>query len=492
MNSCNIFALRKNTFSGSSFLKTACFYAFLILVVEVLISKSFSFGDSGRFLCVVGTIEILSILLFICKSERKFFSPIVLVFLSFSLFHFGQNALYAFGVKYNDSTSIFSLSNSSLQGATIYTLRCIYSFGIGVSIVLKKRSTNVTFIESNIHISKKSLSFLMIVFYTMSLIVLLANGFFFLSSIARGYTYMMSIKSKLVSISLYSIIEYMYVPLGIMYMVFSNDKNHCIPPFIFLCFYGFMSALSGERTVGLCIFATLFVFNRRLLHKQQEKKLSLKRFTIIALLIVFGLFLISFIENFRNISSRQYMFSNGIIKTLIEKNFVVSAIGEMGGSFMPTAWIRNLVNDGRTELYNGRTYFGALFTFIPSSIDFTGIVSEQTKISTSVARTIINEYNFTWGTGSSFAAESYLNFGEFGFLVLILVGAVVCFLLTPISKKNSLFGDYVRISMLYELFTSPRRDFYYIINSIFYIIVFGFIIYYFLGKKKVIPYDNRR
>ena len=84
------------------------------------------------------------------------------------------------------------------------------------------------------------------------------------------------------------------------------------------------------------------------------------------------------------------------------------------------------------------------------------------------------EYNYTFGTGYSLCAESYANFGYFGFFALFVIGIIVIKLLAKSEERY--FSRYTSMVLMFEFFTLPRRNFYYVISHPFYCIIIVSII----------------
>lgn len=255
-----------------------------------------------------------------------------------------------------------------------------------------------------------------------------------------------------------SIIEYFFVPFSVLHMVYCRSASNKRNTMWLLIVWSVSTALLGDRTSGIggILVATLinFKYSGR---QNQNERIQKRNYIFLGLGIVTAFLLISVAGSFREGNH----FSDA--------STLFGVIGEMGGSFLPLLLIMEICPSIHPYLL-GRSYFYTLLTgFIPETLDLTGIVHQGLNYVIEPIRWIESDFDYTFGTGYSLCAEAYANFGTWGFIALYFIGLLIIKVLqTDINRK---FSVYTSMVMLFELFTLPRRNSYYILNHSFYCIL---------------------
>lgn len=164
-----------------------------------------------------------------------------------------------------------------------------------------------------------------------------------------------------------------------------------------------------------------------------------------------------------SLSVRDYRVDNSrgffalFIDNIFSKNVILSFFGEAGFNGSSSVWTMQLVKTGKIEHFYGLTYVGSVFGLIPSSVDFLGIAAAFSRY-TQLESLLTEAYSFDFGVGFSLVAESYLNFGYFGFIAIFFEGLLLCKLLNIDDYSDTGWKNYVPIVLLSVLLTMPRRD----------------------------------
>ena len=112
----------------------------------------------------------------------------------------------------------------------------------------------------------------------------------------------------------------------------------------------------------------------------------------------------------------------------------------------------------------GKSYIYAIICLIPTSLDPTGMINVVKQMGPEqwLAAQLHGTYGvtFDYGVGYSVIAESFYNFGNFGFLIVLLQGYIIQKVLSIKFEGNNNFGMYIKVIMLWALTTYPRRSFY--------------------------------
>ena len=175
----------------------------------------------------------------------------------------------------------------------------------------------------------------------------------------------------------------------------------------------------------------------------------------------------------------------GVLESLIE---------EMGFNFTSICFTKHFVPEVENYRY-GLSYFYSIICLFPKSLDFTGAVSYSFNELPEIwlGNTLHNAYGTTYdfGVGFSVIAESYFNFGEFGWILVLIQSLIINWLIDDNEYyNNSLFGKYIQLVMLYSLITYPRRSINTLFKTIEYSIILVIIIIWILNNLKYKAYGR--
>lgn len=266
------------------------------------------------------------------------------------------------------------------------------------------------------------------------------------------------------------LIEYFYVPFSILTLIYSHNEAEKKRITMLVMTWSLATALCGDRTTGIAGIIIMYLIDVRYGKSSKSKKY----FLTIAIMAL-AIFLIAFIRVFRE----GNVFSlNGIV------SIINDVFGELGSSFFPLVLIMRICPSPHPFLYGKSYLFSFLSAFIPESLDFTGIITSWTTMSIEPVHWISNDYEYTFGTGYSLCAESYANFGFSGFVVIFFIGLMIIKLLQ--NDTDNKFSLYSSAVLMFEFFTLPRRNFYYVINHPFYcVIMISIVILIFATSRKM-------
>lgn len=257
--------------------------------------------------------------------------------------------------------------------------------------------------------------------------------------------------------SVLGLIEYFFVPFAVLTILYSKNKQMDKMVEVLVIIWSLTTAICGDRTSGIAGILTIMIVNFR--YKNQNKN-SLKKYLICIATIFATAFLIVFIKSFRE----GIAFSQSVFLSIFS-----DVLGELGSSFFPLTLIMRVCPQRHSFLYGKSYVYSILAGFIPASLDPTGTISMWNTKAIEPLNWISTEYDYTFGTGYSLCAEAYANFGYFGFIILFIIGIILIKLLA--ISKNNRFSSYTSTILMFEFFTLPRRNFYYVINHPFYCVV---------------------
>ena len=134
-------------------------------------------------------------------------------------------------------------------------------------------------------------------------------------------------------------------------------------------------------------------------------------------------------------------------------------VGELGWTITSICWTMDLV-PSRYPFRYGMSYLVSLISWIPSTV-FGGRTNSPVVKWGNLSNWLMNSLNMNYGPGYTTVAESYINFGWGGLIIMIIEGAVMCRLLASIHRKNTeedLFGSTFQILIIMILMKSIVRS----------------------------------
>lgn len=138
------------------------------------------------------------------------------------------------------------------------------------------------------------------------------------------------------------------------------------------------------------------------------------------------------------------------------KNVVTEFIGELGWNLSSVCWTMNLVPQYYPYRY-GMSYLVSLLTFIPSSFFSNGHPIVKWA---NIGDWLQAALNQTSGPGYTMIAESYINFGWYGFVALVLEGYIISRFIACVPRlnvKDNMLGATFQIIIIMTIMKSLVR-----------------------------------
>lgn len=244
------------------------------------------------------------------------------------------------------------------------------------------------------------------------------------------------------------------------YGAWQNVISGFLVPGIFFILIGGVNKRSNRiaATVIMSLYCTLYLYtgsrNKALLplvvflwlwgkYVARFKKITIVFIVVVILVAMF--FIFPLVKAFRAIPGKR----RTTLEVYLEswqtiKNPWIESFKEMGGTFRTVPYTISMIPSDRPYDY-GASYLYSLFTIIPN---FFWKV-HPTIMRGTLSDWLINEVNpyiaaMGGGYGFSFIAETYANFGWYGFIVLLLFGLFLGYLARKvISEENPLLLVFV-------------------------------------------------
>lgn len=420
--------------------------------------------DSFIFWCRYGTIAAVVAMALYAYEVGRCLSPMMLIMISFVMFQFGIPILYGFaGGDYSNYYASF-LSTSLLTQGAAFTVVCIQSFVFGASLAhetmgRKNRAGRGSFFEKAFLSDSESVTQIAgIGFMVTGLVAIPRALMFLLTSLAAGIG---TARAAYELGGIENIARGFFVPLGLLLLMYLTKGRRRNIVFAVLFVYSALAALSGDRTEGLTLMVVLvyFMFG---VNSETGHKASRAVGLVAGLLVI--VWLLVYVANTR---------VGGSGSGISLGDAIMSALNEMGFNALT---IDYEIGNSPTKTY-GLSYLAALSALIPNSLDFAGVKDalEFLNPTSNYYATMGYQYNWaTFGLGYSLIAESYVNFGYFGFLAIGVVGALIERLMS--WGGDTPFERYLSLVFLWSFLTLPRRQMTWLVNAFEYDLLFVLLI----------------
>lgn len=430
-----------------------------LVLWAILSESSYSFTDQCK---IAVPFVLLSLLIFICLNRRNY--GIIVIGLCFFLFQMGIPLLYAVIPNYhNNDLALFS--QNVLKNGLLYTSICEIIFIFGLSLFSKKTGENKEI--SNKYISDNNSQNIYnvgkIIFIVSSAIAFPFAIYLAYQSFKNGYSFIKNDEMNAYN-SIVKIAQQMIVPSMVLCVLYSNNKRSKRIYYTLGLIYAILLSISGTRTIGIILLLVLAIMYFTL-----KKRVKCKNIIII-LSVILVAFAGSWIAQYRH---------SGKVDNSISNTFF-SVIEEMGYNYTSVLFTMKYIPQ-HEDYKNGLSYYGSVVRLIPESIDLTGKVEEIANNSspeTWLANRLHSEYGsvYDFGVGYSVIAESYYNYGYYGFVAVLLQAIIIGSLMSSLDRSsNNMFAKYIYFVMLYSLATYPRRSFFTLIKSIEYCVLLVFV-----------------
>lgn len=435
----------------------------LMILYAIVLGIIYKFATVDIFIqsCILAALLIFAYEIYcICRNTKEIFHPAIVFLFSYYIFQNGQLLLLSLNIPFN-RYYINLLIEFLPQVALFSSVSVILAGFAGVIVVKSKhqKRCRISIADGYTQVAISNAAMVGLIF-TGAVAVPLIFIKFFGYSLNGGYSAVQAFEGKLPSIV--GLIEYMYIPFVILYLVFSDckkDKQITKVVFVIWCI---LTALCGDRTTGIAGILIVALIGYLLTENYQTKKRMAIKVVVFG---IFGLLLVNIARMFRNSGSID-------ITNKDSGGFIINFISELGFSVFPLFTMMNIVPSKENFLF-GEQYVASFFRgIIPSTLDVTGIVAKLTESSHIHYDWTFKYYpEFKFGIDSSLNTEAYINFGWFGLIAIFVVCCFIMYCLTnnyietPNGKK---YGIYKTLVLLFVWFTLPRRTSFTIWNGLFW------------------------
>ncbi|HAT4309611.1 TPA: O-antigen polysaccharide polymerase Wzy [Clostridium perfringens] len=448
----------------------------ILLIATLIFFYQFNCTNNNnlKLLCNVVTLEFIFCILIYYYCSGTFICGYTFFIISFFIFQFGQYMLYGLGIDYGFyviNRYSFEILNSSLKFSTVSLL--MFNLGVLVTINDKLKWTKIDLNLFSSNCIKIFIKKLFIISLVIVLPITIIQGI-------KGWSLGYSEFRNLEFLGVFSILELVFVPISILTMLCEKNKKKIIFIKVILVIYSMFVLFTGDRTNGIATIIVIILYDileNKCLNTKVNFKNKIKLVTIVISIVI----LIPTVANLRGVENKGLDDIANVVEE-IKGGFLVDTLGEMGYSISPMLMVKQIMPNV-IEFKLGESYFATFLSLIPNSLDFTGVV-ERMIPKVSLDLWLQNQYGLNFGAGFSIIAEAYYNFGQLGVLAMFVIGVLVGKLIAynKSSVPKGIFDKYVKIVMVYALFTLGRRQFYFLFKQYIYIVLMIILILY-LYKK---------
>lgn len=387
-------------------------FAFLWLVIALFFyygsdGSSMSYHNSMTWLALVS--YIFSLACWLIRGNRMF--SLFTLFVVYAIFsNLGQSLLYSFGLEIPLSKLYLNYSTQSLCTMLKYQYLCAAGFYFGVCMYLRFSYRNVTqysvsdyYLNINPSKSHTTLdSFLLVLLY----VCLIAVFYFTI--------YQLIMRQSMSYDELYESRDLLHGPfvfgsivLG-LYFIFT--KRHVSIVLLFWTWYILAYFMAGTRSMAIIYVGVLFLT----LPIVKPNWFGRKTSYLWILVGVMGIAGLSVISELRTGTLGEMSSSSEMEMGMA----LFNSVAEMGASEYPTMITIDEIKMGfphsQTILYH------LLLGFFPASVLNLVVPSNWTiQLGTWATEAVASDYN---ELGYSWIAESYMNYGSFGWLFIAIYG----------------------------------------------------------------------
>ena len=425
--------------------------SFVINLLAIIVAVAISNIDKDRWITSSFVLYILVFIfntIIIYRTKRKLLCfPIVYYGLIY-LFHLSQ--IYFALIGYNDFYCVFTrIDFESCREAFTYAFICIHVSMIIYVIAQRKnvnRRKNLRIINDISYTDKQLIKYIFIALYTIKIAI---RAVWLYIGLRAGYIALLSAMTVLPS----TIIMVADV-FSILFLKYCCSKKQQRVTLIVIVVSEAIFMLSGSRILGIT-YLILILLLVPTGAGDSFRKLSLPKKGGLILLAGGALFLLPTIS-----ANRLSLSSESILSTqyLVNSNIINSVIKEFGMTILNTSVA--IANRQSIKYLHGLSYFGSIVSLVPNI----GNVFDPITNSFLYAEQLRPFFSYSYG-GSNIA-ESFMNFGSYGYLVFIPTGLLLRRIDESIDSlsENSVSKQLFWVFLLYETILWVRSYFYLIVR----------------------------
>lgn len=438
----------------------------IILIWQALVWVIYSWSDASTdsiaVMGVVGLIQLVINLQVMTRFGYKVLSPYGVMLFVLYLFTFGQSFLFgiddAVPARYDVrlKSSIESIYNSQF-----ITLLFLNFFNIGGIISIDRRFNYRAITEQSILLQQRGLrmiGYIMAAVSVVPFIIVAVEDFIIVSKFGYAGLYETDVKVGIAN-SLQILADY-FVPamLCLLMSGYGLGRLQKIVLCVLILDIVFVFYL-GARNNGVILIALVMLYYYYNVKPFTKKQYALIGVGAVGLLIVINVIGIA----------RESVNSNtgDILSDSDPVEMIESSISEMGGSIFPLIATQEFVP--ATEDYRyGSTFLYATTSLIPN-LGFWDV--HPAMVNANLGDWLKKKLGINYGPGFSLVAECYINWGYFGFILMMALGWLFGkFMLVSRADKYRPLKLLIAFVLMFLTLSTVRNSFLATIRSLAYVV----------------------
>lgn len=383
---------------------------------------------------ILCTVSLLIEVFLWVRFTGEFFSPYMIFFLVLFIFTCGQGLGWAIGLDMGHKDMWNRIDHGTnralLTSGLCYSMMAIGCFHLGAIACYSDIKNNIRRIWSSEYVVSvyKNLGKFLLPLVIPAFIAKTTQDVLAVAS--GGYNAFYDVnQSRSVIMDMFSILAGYYQPCMLILLIGNrNDpmKRRLIVLGM-LIDVAFLFFVGGRSSAVMVILGILIAYHYFV------KPFNAKQVVSGAVIGYVGVAFLNTIALIRGGSERNF---SDVISVFFASfsNAIGDFIGELGWTITSVCWTMNLVP--RSEPFrHGMSYLVSVLTWIPSSV-FGGKEHHPVVIWGNLGDWLCNTLNMLYGPGYTTTAESYINFGWFGLLAMIVEGVILCRILASVKRKH--------------------------------------------------------
>lgn len=455
----------------------------LIIGLILVIYPNLSVSDYGmKVLGILGFVQLVYSIYSWKKITGTMLAPYIVFLVSAYTFTFGQSLLFVFD-KVSPERDLMNLFNSSeIMPAQYLTLVFLGFFHIGglfscnynnkYVVLNKPYSLYEKDCINNQKNGIRKVGKLFLLISTFPYIIERISIFFIVLTTGYGGLYEQEIKIGIFNII--NILSQYFLPGILCFLLIEESKKKRNFYILLLIFEIVFWMYVGGRSTGVIVTSIVIMY-----YHFYIKKIRFKQAAILAVSGFFFVSLLGIIAETR--SDVNATIKESLIQNMGQGEAFYSAISEMGGSMYPMITTMELVPTHYEYKY-GSSYLFSLSSIIPN-LGFWDLHPAMKY--GNLNDWLQNAMNLNYGPGYSIVAEAYINFGNYGWLIMMIIG--YCFgKIFNVNIRNQKNPLLLVLSFIFcfLIIKTVRNSFLSTVRSIFYYIIPIYLIvkYYYKGR----------
>jgi len=372
---------------------------------------------------IIGWIFIFWSVLTWKYKKHEIFGPYIVFLVSGFLFMYGQSLLLPLNLVADKNNLLHIFNQREIFTAQFYTILSFLFFHTGA---LYSKSY-VPMKDSQISKTLNSVKIVGILIFIISVVpyaYITYNDL--LISIRYGYGELFRQGSNTGIAAIFDNFSLYFIPsLICLYIAFNRQHlQRFIITLIFIIVI-LIEVIIGSRGSAISLVMILLILRHYLV-----KNINIKTAIPYGIGAYFVMSFLSVIAKLRSVTNKNL--SIYVQSFLFDSNLFSETITELGGSMFPLLSTMRLVPNVFSYRF-GSSYLYSFTTFIPN-IGFWDV--HPGALYGNLGNWLQDTLNLNYGPGYSMVAESYINFGWFGFLFIALFGILIGYTFSRVNKYN--------------------------------------------------------